>query len=88
MVCLGKYSLPQKHRKKSKFESCFKCVEFQMSAGHPDEEDKWEIINLVWEFRICQDICGNGSHASSCYGYPGKGKKTEKGRGRKGGKVC
>lgn len=79
VVILGKYNLSQKHRKKSKSESCFERVEFQMPARHPDEEDKWEMMNLVWEFRICQGICGNGSHVSSSYGCPGKGKKREKG---------
>lgn len=61
VVMLRKYNLSQKHRKKSKSESCFERVEFQMPARHPDEEDKWEMMNLVWEFRICQGVCGNGS---------------------------
>lgn len=49
-----------------------------MPAGHPDGKGKWEIINLVWEFRVCQDICGDGSHVSSCYGYPEKGRKERR----------
>ena len=51
-----------------------------MSAEHPDEEDKWEIINLVLEFRrpeSCQNIGDNGSHGVDVV-IQGLGKKREK----------
>ena len=38
---------------------------FHVSSEHPDEEDKWEIINLVLDFRISegsQNIYDNGRH--------------------------
>lgn len=60
----------------------FNVLSFQIPAGHPDEE---EIINLVWEFRICQNLCGDGSYGSSVMVIQGKGRKGKRERKKRRG---